>query len=326
VTLLLRHEDVEDVASPELAVRAVREALRLEAEGRATVPARLNTAAPQGWLRLMPAVVDGANGAPGAMGFKAMNLNRSTGVGYLLLLYEPGTGELQAIMDAAAVTRARTAAVTALAAEALVQDAPTEIGLFGSGYEAESHAVAMKMLWPRLQRIRVYSPRKERREAFARRLAPQLGLDIEAVDDARTAAQAPAVVLATKDTTAVAHADWFDRGTAVLSIGSTRLDLRELDERTFARVDVCLCDSPEQVAAESGDVRAALDGGHLREDQLVRLSDVVARTVALDPPRDLAVFKSVGTALQDLAVGAAVLEACRSAGRGIELGRFPARH
>ncbi len=326
MAFLIREEDLESIASPELALRALREAMTFEAEGQTTVPPRVTVPAPGGWLRLMPATVGPSNGGVGTLGFKAMNLNDRDGVRYMILLYEAGGGELIAIMDARRITRVRTAAVTALAAEALVASPPAEIGLFGSGGEATSHLEALKSLWPELARVRVYSPRRERRESFAARMSEELDVDVGAVDEPQEAAAAPVVVLATKDTQPVAMSEWLQPGTVVLSIGSTRLDLRELDEQIFARSEWCLCDSPMQVAAESGDVKAALDAGHLVADQLIRLADVVtgARVLAR-PSTDLSVFKSVGTALQDIAVGAAVFQECRERGDGVDLGEFPTR-
>lgn len=327
MALLLRHEDIAAVATPRLAYDAVRKALQLEASGDAVVPPRLNASAPDGWLRLMPAVV-GSNGDRPMMGFKAMNLNRRTGVRYLVLLYEAESGELVSIMDAATVTRVRTAAVTVLACEALLGGEPlAELGLFGSGHEAASHLEALKARYPELARVRVYSPRKERREVFAERFGTTLGIQIDAVVEPRDAAAAPVVVLATKAGEPVIDSAWVPSGTRLLSIGSTRLDLRELDERLFARVRWCVCDAPEQMALESGDVRAAIDGGHLEEAQLVRLADVFGGEREVEvPPADLAVFKSVGTALHDIVVSTAIDRACREAGCGTNLGQFPVRN
>lgn len=325
MTVLYRDSDIEDLVSPGLAVEALEAAFRSEAEDRSTVPSRINADVPGGWIRLMPAVVEADGYA--AMGFKAMNLREGTGVRYVTLLYDSATGDLVAIMDAARVTRIRTAAVTAIACRHGRPEPVTEIGLFGSGHEAGSHAEGFKAIFPELSRILIYSPNGAHRERFADDIARRLDIDVTATAEPAPAAKAPVVVLATKSQKVVARSEWFGPGTFVLSIGSTRLDLRELDERTFGRAASCIADTPEQVAAESGDVRAALDGGQLHEDQFVRLADLVAgkRTVEW-PPDDLLVFKSVGTGLQDLAVSQAVHAACVEAGRGMQLDRFPVLH
>jgi alanine dehydrogenase len=324
MTLLLREEDFEDILTWEVAAESLKEAMRLEAEGLTDVPPRLNTGSSESWLRLMPAVLNSEDGHA-TMGFKAMN--KAESVRYMVLLYNPESGELLSIMDAARLTRVRTAAVTALACQAVQLGELEEIGLFGSGYEASSHVEALKALYPGLRRVTVFSPTRENREAFAHRTAEALGLEVEPVEDPASAARASVVVLATKAKTPVAEADWFEPGTLVLSIASTRLDLRELDEKVFARTEWCVCDAPEQVVSESGDVDAALEAGYLRQGQLVRMSDLVAGGGSVEwPPTDLLIFKSVGTALQDLAVGSAVYSRCLEAGRGTDLGVFPVPH
>lgn len=325
MALLLREEDYQGLLDWGLAFDSLRSAMKLEAAGRASVPPRLNTGSKESWLRLMPAGLDSEDG-DARMGFKAMN--KARGVRYVVMLYEPTSGELLCVMDAARLTRVRTAAVTALACEAARPGEPEEIGLFGSGYEAASHVEAFKALYPSLRRVTVFSPNEERREAFAAKMVEELGIRVEPVGEPERAAKAPVVVLATKARAPVVKTEWFEPGTLVLSIGSTRPDLRELDERLFARTVWCLCDAPDQVADESGDVRAALEGGYLRGEQLVRMSDVVVSgSGPLEwPPEDLMVFKSVGTALQDLAVGGKVYERCLEGGKGIDLGAFPVAH
>jgi alanine dehydrogenase len=323
--LLLRDEDVAAALTPTLAMAAIEEALLLEAEGCTEVPPRLNATVPGGWLRLMPAAVK-AGGAT-AIGFKAMNLNQAEGVRYVVFLYDAASGRLEAILDAARLTRVRTAAVTAIACRSLRPEPPDQLGLLGSGNEARTHAEAFKEIFPTLDRIVLHSPTPERRAAFADEIGGRLGIEVRVVDDPREAARLPVVVLATKSPTPVVEAAWFQPGSVVLSIGSTRPVLRELDAATFARADACLADAPEQLLAESGDVRDAVAAGHLQPERLVRLSELRAgrRTIGW-PPRDLLVFKSVGSALQDLAVARAIHAACRAAGRGIDLGGFPVAH
>lgn len=326
MAVLYRDSDLEALLTPALALEALEEAFRLEAQACTTVPGRLNADAPGGWIRLMPAAIDADDGRA-ALGFKAMNLNESTGVRYITIVYDAESGDMQAIMDAGRLTRIRTAAVTALACRYLRSDAPREIGLFGSGYEASGHAETLRAAFPELARIVVYSPRPERREEFAERHSESLGIEVRATADPEEAAAMPVVVLATKAREPVLSAGWLQPGALVLSIGSTRLDLRELDEQAFARSRWCVGDSPAQLIAESGDVRAALEGGCLDEQRLVPLSAVIAGEQSIGwPPDDLLIFKSVGTALQDLAVSRAVHRAGVAADAGLDLGRFPVLH
>jgi ornithine cyclodeaminase/alanine dehydrogenase-like protein (mu-crystallin family) len=134
----------------------------------------------------------------------------------------------------------------------------------------------------------------------------------------------PLACLATKNTDPVVQGDAFAAGTVVLSIGSTRPDLRELDERAFERASRVLVDSVPGVLAESGDVRAAMSAGVLVQQCVTGMADVLADTAGHPRTGDLTVFKSVGTALQDLALAAAVIGAASANGQGRDLGELAA--
>ncbi|GAA4738247.1 hypothetical protein GCM10023350_22990 [Nocardioides endophyticus] len=256
------------------------------------------------------------------MGAKLMTLAKGVGNRYLLLLYRQDTGELLATLDAAEVTKLRTAATTALAGSLLRPEGTTTLGLIGSGFEAEGHLRAFASHWG-LEKVRVFSRSSDRREQFAVRLGADLGIDIEPVDSAaEVAAASPVTVLCTKSTDPVVNGSDFAPGAVVLSIGSTRRDLRELDQRTFARARAVLVDEPRQVLAESGDVATAIADCAITEDCLVSMADWTGIPEESDAARDLLVFKSVGTALQDLALGALLVDRARSRGLGRDLGEI----
>jgi ornithine cyclodeaminase/alanine dehydrogenase len=322
MALLLRDSETTAVASPSLAVGAIHDALQLEFHGRAETPARLTAGPQNSWLRLMPGFLHSHDGQ-GAMGFKAMNVNGRTGGRYVIFLYDLDSGDLLAIIDAKHLTRLRTAAVTTVASLLLGPSQVTEIGLFGSGHEAYSHLETFNAIHESLERVIVYSP--TRRHSFAQRASEALGLDVIATNEPQLAAGLPVVVVATKSQVPVLEANWLQPETLVLSIGSTRLDLRELPEAVFSRADLVVGDAPEQLATESGDVAAAIRAGFLSQEQVVSLSELATNSrKASWPPSDLAVFKSVGTAIQDLAVAEAVYRTCCEQRLGVELEGFPA--
>ncbi len=118
----------------------------------------------------------------------------------------------------------------------------------------------------------------------------------------------PCVVLATKAKLPVVNGDDFAAGTVVLSIGSTRLDLRELDDRSLERAAVVVVDDTEAVLSESADIADNVKSGRLSREHLLPLSALVDGKKLPEPTiaRDLLVLKTVGTALQDLAMARAV--------------------
>jgi ornithine cyclodeaminase/alanine dehydrogenase len=267
MTLHLDSAVVARLCEQGVAMEAAQLALDGQRSGDYRLPPRIDLDVPSGFLRVMPAAL-----GPYA-GVKVMTLAREVGNRYLLLVYEQGTGELLATLDAAEVTRLRTAATTALAARLVRPAGVTTLALVGSGFEAAGHLRAFAALWP-LQKVYVHSSSVQRRTEFARRYGAELGLDLEPVDTVAAAVGAsPVSVLCTKSTTPVVEGGLFPRGATVLSIGSTRPDLRELDVATFSRARAVLVDDPVQVLAESGDVRAAVVAGAITSTDLVSMAD-----------------------------------------------------
>jgi ornithine cyclodeaminase/alanine dehydrogenase-like protein (mu-crystallin family) len=169
--------------------------------------------------------------------------------------------------------------------------------------------------------VRVFSPTPASRERFAEGFRP--ALDITAVASPEAAVQGADVVLCaarSRDESPVLRGAWLPAGATVVSLGSTLPEQREVDEDTLARAACIVADMPEEVAHDTGDALAATKAGVDLAAKLVPLSDLVAGR--LTPRRDAAdivVYKSVGSALQDIAVAEMLLARARQLGRGIEL-------
>ena len=322
MALVLAPEEVAACLTAGDVLEALRAGFLAEAEWRVVQPDRLTTDVPSGWLRIMPAVVE-ADGT-GYMGCKVMNLVRGAGVRYLILLYSAGSGQLLAIMDAAQITQMRTAGVAVLAAQRMLDGPIGVLGVLGSGYEARGLLAAMAEAFPFAEAV-VYSPRRASREAFAGEMSARIGRPVVAVDTAdAVVARASVLVLATKSPEPVLDGRRLRPGATVLSIGSTRLDLRELDLESLRRARWLIVDSVRGVQAESGDVRAALDAGVLAPERLVPLADVLRDGRRLRAhPEDVLVLKTVGTAVQDLVVAGRVYACARARRLGLEIGEIP---
>lgn len=316
MTLFLAPEDITRLATHEVAMAAAMAAAMAEGSGRAVAPPRLDVELSDGFLRVMPGAVDDV------MGLKVMVNVAGLGNRYLLLVYRRGDGELLALLDADEITRLRTAATTAVAAQILQPEPQSEIGLIGSGFEATGHLRTLAQIWP-LERVSVHSPSAERREAFAEQLSEELGIEVRPVATSAEACTASAtLVLATKSRQPVLDGRDLPAGSVVLSIGSTRPDLRELDRATLARSAVLLVDDAAQVTLESGDVMDALSSNALAPRHLISMGSALAAGQRLSPDgeRDVLTFKSVGTAVQDLALAGALCAAAVDLDVGRELG------
>ncbi|MGQ0804398.1 MAG: ornithine cyclodeaminase family protein [Actinomycetota bacterium] len=318
MTLFLGADSLDGKMSQSLALLAMEEAFSVEAAGGTELPARIDVPSGGGFIRVMPGVLDDV------MGLKVMTLAEGVGTRYFVLLYEVKTGALLAMFDADELTRYRTAATTALAARHLVDEAPRRLGLLGSGFEAVGELRALAALWP-LEDVLVFSPTPERRKRFAEMMQSELGIAVRGVDSCIAAVEGQrVVVLATKSTQPVVEGAAIAPESVLLSIGSTRLDLRELDRAALARAGTVVGDDVSQLQLESGDIADAVEAGALAPHRLVALSSLCTGQASLrrDRAHDLLVFKSVGTALQDLAIARAAYRDALAHGYGVQLGEL----
>jgi alanine dehydrogenase len=170
-------------------------------------------------------------------------------------------------------------------------------------------------------RIRIFSPTPANREKFALTIREEHALDIEAAASAFAAIEGADVVLCaarSRDELPVIRGEWLAPGMTVVSIGSTLPEQREVDEQTIARACLIVADMPEEVAHDTGDMLAATRAGVEFASKLVSLADLVGGK-ATRKPEDIVLYKSVGSALQDVIAAEMLLARARAMGIGAEM-------
>ena len=147
----------------------------------------------------------------------------------LILLFSTRNGEPLAIMPDGVIQRLRVACTNALGAKYMAAPDASVYALIGSGWQASAQATAMALVRP-LKEIRIYSPTPAKRERLATELKEQLGIDVRAVDDARTAVRGAHIVgTATNSLTPVLDADWLEPNAHVTCVKELELDDRILE-------------------------------------------------------------------------------------------------
>jgi ornithine cyclodeaminase/alanine dehydrogenase len=300
-TLLLTEADVERLLDMPTAVTVVEEAFRQLELGAADNSPRVRVAAPGIVLHSMSA----AAAYLGFVGWKQYTTT-ARGARFLVGLYNISGGELVALIEADRLGQMRTGAVTGVAVKYLTSGIVDQVGLFGSGWQAESQLAAIAAVRP-LRRAVVYSRDAERRRRFADRMAARLALDVVPADRPQQAAEnLPIVVTATTSRTPVLAAEWLSDGTLVCAIGSNWLTKTEIDAATVARAAAVICDSVACCEREAGDLANARDQGVFQWSQAIELSRVVSGKQSLTgrQPGKILLFKSVGMAIEDIAIAA----------------------
>ena len=320
--LLLEHDDIAGLLSPEEIIEALREALIEQSQGLVQVPPRTTVESTSGfgWLRTMPAILNGSK----VMGFKAMHSTPGVGVGYFVDLYDLPSGELLAMMDADWLTAQRTAATAALGVDMLARKTIRTVGVLGSGEQARSMLIAASKI-RHLAEINVFSPTPAHRRAFAETIAREQGLNIKPVEHPREAVAGCDLLLSVfrAGKEPFVSADWITPGMHICAASSVRPSARELEDAIWRNAAVVAVDDRAH-AFESGDGRSAIASRSFDPERSVELWELVSgRKRGRVTDADITLFKSVGTALQDIAVAKAIYLRARQKGLGRDLKRFP---
>jgi ornithine cyclodeaminase/alanine dehydrogenase-like protein (mu-crystallin family) len=114
--------------------------------------------------------------------------------------------------------------------------------------------------------------------------------------------------------------EWLDEGTHVNAIGANAFSRRELDVSVFARCHTVAVDDKEQARLEAGELITAIEARKLNWRQVIELADIVAgRVPGRTDPAEVTLFKSLGVALEDVAVAHVVYRKALAQGVGQSL-------
>jgi ornithine cyclodeaminase/alanine dehydrogenase-like protein (mu-crystallin family) len=222
-------------------------------------------------------------------------------------------GTPTAVLDGNAVTYLRTGAASALASRYLSRADSVHLVIIGTGALAPMMAAAHCAVRT-IRRISVWGRRRERATATAAVVRSQVGRDVqvvvaEALDQAVPTADI--VTCATSSPTAVLLGRWVRPGTFVDLVGSFSPATREADDEVVRRARLFV-DTFEGALAEAGDLIQPLKSGLINRNRIEgELADLVRRRVVGRTTRDeITLFKSVGTAIEDLAATRLIVAAC----------------
>lgn len=316
---ILTREHVRRAVDMAGAIEAMRSAFAQLSDGRARIPRRLALATPGGQTLYMPGYLEEGP----ALGGKVVSvfpdnprrgLPAVTGV---VLLLDPETGEPRALMDGTWLTTLRTGAASGLATDLLARADARVLAVFGAGAQARGQVEAVRTVRA-VEEVRIVSRTRSSAETLAGEIRDVTARVFE--DRRRAVEGADVVVTATDSETPVFEGRHVAPGTHVNAIGSYRPDMRELDARLMSRARVVV-DSREAAWSEAGELCLAKEEGVIGDDAVdAELGEVVAgERPGRTTEEEVTVFKSVGSAAQDLAVAARVLEAAERKGLGVRV-------
>lgn len=218
------------------------------------------------------------------------------------------SGHLRAVLDGEALTLRRTAATSALAARHLCVQPVHTLLVVGTGRLAGWLARAHAALQPGIRRILIWGRRAQAAQALARELADQ-GLPAEPAAALEPAVGSAGLIsCATTATEPVIRGQWLSPGTHLDLVGGFRPDMREVDDQAVSRSRIVV-DTYAGALAEAGDLVQPLAAGVIERAAVVAELAELLRQPALGrrSAQEITLFKSVGTALEDLAAARWVL-------------------
>ncbi len=319
MTLCLSEADVRHVLAMADLIGAMEEALSRFSAGGVVQPVRSGIvmgeaaffAAMPGYIR-EPAVLGAKLVAViGANAHKGLPTHRAS-----ILLLDPETGALLAVMDGRLITEMRTAAASAVSVRHMARANASVLAILGSGVQARSHLAALTLVRS-FREVRAWSPTASHLEQFAREAA----VPVRACQSAQEALHgADVIVLATASTSPAIRSEWVSPGAHVISVGACRPNHREMDPALVARAHLVV-DSRDSAFQESGDVILGIQDGLFGKQHVVaELGEVVSgRVPGRTSDQEVTAFKSLGLAVEDLAAAHLAYSRARALEMGVEI-------
>lgn len=326
--LLLTRSDVQSVLTMADTLSAVEHGFRLLAQDKVAMPQRtaIKAAEHRGLHLGMPAYIGPASPddpTGGALALKVVTVypdNPSrhglpTTIG-TLLLNDPRTGALLAIMDAGFMTAMRTGAASGVATKYLARPDAKTAGIFGAGIQAKTQLMAVAEVRT-IERALVCDLNPEAGDRFAREMSAQLGFPVLATSDAEQCAQADILIAATSSKTPLFDGALLLPGAHINGIGAHSPDAREFDTAAMRR-SLIVADHIPACLAEAGELIIPIQAGELTEAAIhASLGQVIAGSrPGRTSPDQITFFKSVGLAVQDVATASRVYQLAQQKGVG----------
>jgi ornithine cyclodeaminase/alanine dehydrogenase len=304
------------------AIDSVEKAFREHGLGTVDMPTRpvIRVSKHKGTVLFMPALIDGM----GALGVKVVSVYSDNPSKYnlpttqgIVLLNDPRTGAVLAIMDGTFLTALRTGAASGVATKYLARKDARTVGLIGAGVQGRTQIAGICEVRA-IEKVKAYDIIPDRCSSFCKEIRKELQVDAAPVTSPELAVKGSDVV-ATSSTskTPVLNGEWLDQGTHVNAIGSHTPDARELDATAIKRAKV-IVDSRDAALKEAGDIIIPITEGIISSDHIyAELGEIITgKKAGRESASEITIFKSQGLAIQDVSTAGKVYEIAVKKGVG----------
>jgi alanine dehydrogenase len=315
MALFLNEADVGQMLNMRDTLEAVEGVFKAQAAGEATNQPRRRVRARGAVLNVM----SGAVSSSGYLGLKAYTVARGK-AHFHVSLYDADSGELLALMEADRLGQMRTGAASGVATKYLSRPNSRVVGVYGTGWQAHTQLEAIAVV-RQIDLVKVYSRSEANRSRFCSEMKTRLkNVELTAVDaPEKAAADADIISTITTSRDPVLSGAWIRPGTHVNASGSNSLLRREIDDEVVKRASMIVVDDLDQARIEAGELLSPVEKGITPWERVHTLREVIGGGLnARKNDDEITLFKSLGVAIEDIAVAGIVYRRAVQNGLGKE--------
>ncbi len=222
----------------------------------------------------------------------------------IVLLIDTNTGEILSIMDGEYITALRTGAASGLATKYLSQKESKTVAIFGCGTQGKTQLAAVNAV-RNIEKTWAFDRSSQTGKAFIHEMSSKISGEIQFTDDLSVLRDVDIICTATNAEKPLFSKMYLKPGAHINAIGSFKPNMQEIDPEII-KVSRCYFDDRDACLKESGDFLSA----RVSEDNIIgEIGDCVLGNIPARTSNDeITLFKSVGTAIQDLEVANRIYE------------------
>lgn len=308
MTLLLTKENVQSLLTMEDTIKCVELAYVSLVQKESLNPQRISLAGP-GQTLIMPGMIWGTTQS---IATKIVSVYRNNPVDHHLpsilakiILQDIKTGDVNCVMDGTYITAMRTGAASGVSIKHLAKKQAHEISIYGAGGQSYKQVEAAIYASDRsIEKCNVYDPNPQALHDFKHTIERKFGIEVKiAENNTQMLQNADIILCATSTRNPLFKGEEVQPGTHISSIGSHLPTHRELDAVLLNRAQIIAAGSKSACLTEAGDFVIPISAHQLNPDKIVEMGDIISdKLIGRKNESDITVFKSVGIALQDVAV------------------------
>lgn len=320
--MLISRDQVKNVLNMKQIIETVENVFSAQGKGQVLMPSKITLDLGEGndWppyggsFNAMPAYIGqdmDISGMKWVCGFEG---NRAKGLPYIsgtILLNDPRTGELLAVMDGSYITDYRTGAATGVAVKYLAKKDAETVGIIGAGMQARTNLEAIKEVID-VKTVKIFDMNQEVANQFADEMGKKLNVDIIVAKNNQEAVEgSDVIVTVTTANTSLVMRDWLKEGALVVSVGS----FQELDPQIPLTADKLIVDDWGQ-NSHRGELVNLVEAGEISKENIyAELPKIVIhQKQGRQSEQEIICACLIGMGSTDIGIANAIYESIRKSG------------